>query len=107
MTPARSALPPTVAPLPVPSGQEVNRRGVARRLLDLARPYLRVAVAGLFCMLMVAATELALPMIFGKGIVNEVLSPESSMSRITRLVLLIVGLMAVRGLFRYGRGYLL
>lgn len=107
MTPARSPLPPKVASPPVPPGREVDRRGVARRLLELARPYLRAAVAGLLCMLMVAATELALPMIFGKGIVNEVLSPNSSMSRITRLVFLIVGLMAVRGLFRYGRSYLL
>jgi len=66
-----------------------------------------MALAGLLCMLVVSATELLLPLIFGQGIVNEVLSPQSSMTRVTQLVLVLVGLMTVRGLFRYGRSYLL
>ncbi|BAS28888.1 ABC transporter ATP-binding protein [Limnochorda pilosa] len=80
---------------------------MALRLLQYARPHLRAALGGLLCMLVVSGTELVLPLIFGQGIVREVLSVHSSMTRITQLVLLIVGLMLVRGLFRYGRGYLL
>ncbi|WP_068139882.1 ABC transporter ATP-binding protein [Limnochorda pilosa] len=103
MSPAASAPVPEVATRPSDAG----RRSVALRLLQYARPHLRAALGGLLCMLVVSGTELVLPLIFGQGIVREVLSVHSSMTRITQLVLLIVGLMLVRGLFRYGRGYLL
>src|SRR5690606_27926544 len=80
------------------AGPHLDRRSVALRLLAQIRPHLRMALAGLLCMLVVSATELLLPLIFGQGIVNEVLSPQSSMTRVTQLVLVLVGLMTVRGL---------
>lgn len=107
MMPASRVPTANVTPIQAPSGSDLDRRSVALRLLAQVRPHLRVAVAGLFCMLIVSGTELVLPLIFGQGIVNEVLSPQSSMTRVTQLVLVIVGLMMVRGLFRYGRSYLL
>lgn len=96
-----------MTPVQAPAGPHLDRRSVALRLLAQIRPHLRMALAGLLCMLVVSATELLLPLIFGQGIVNEVLSPQSSMTRVTQLVLVLVGLMTVRGLFRYGRSYLL
>ncbi|HEY8531679.1 MAG TPA: ABC transporter ATP-binding protein, partial [Limnochorda sp.] len=105
MMPASTVPAPNMTPAPSPA--HPDRQRVALRLLALIRPHLRAAVAGLLCMFVVSGTELVLPLIFGKGIVNEVLSPTSSMTRVTQFVLLIIGLMLVRGLFRYGRSYLL
>ncbi|MBE3583542.1 MAG: ABC transporter ATP-binding protein [Limnochordaceae bacterium] len=83
-----------------------------RYLLRYLRPYLLPLGAGLVCALMVSAGNLMLPYVFGKGFVDQVLLRATAGSSGTPallnwLALGVLLLTVVKGVFTYGRNYLL
>lgn len=79
------------------------------RLGRLLRPYIPQMLLGVFSALVVSSGNLLLPLIFGRGLVDQVLLGLSrhSLSRLNVLALLIILLTAAKGIFTYSKQYFL
>lgn len=76
-----------------------------RRLLGCIRPYGWQFAGALLAMLVVAAVNLAFPLLLGRGVLQEVFIEKKNVARLNWLAMAMVGLMAVRGLFYYLQVY--
>lgn len=84
-------------------------KGMTLRLGRLLRPYIPQMLLGVFSALVVSSGNLLLPLIFGRGLVDQVLLGLSrhSLSRLNVLALLIILLTAAKGIFTYSKQYFL
>lgn len=84
----------------------MKRKSVARRWLALMRPQLPAFLGGIFCVLIVAGVELTIPLIFGKGIIDEALAGMGNPRQLTLFAVGAVLLFIAKGFFTYGTVYL-
>lgn len=71
------------------------------------RPSLGALVAGIACLIVVAAIDLSLPLFFGKGVVDQVLLQAASPVLLSKYALGGILLFLVKGIFTYGQVYLM
>lgn len=88
-------------------GEGKVSKGMTRRLGRLLGPYIPQMLLGVFSALVVSSGNLLLPLIFGRGLVDQVLLGLSrhSLSRLNILALLIILLTAAKGIFTYSKQY--
>lgn len=84
----------------------MGSKSVARRWLTLLRPQLPAFLGGLLCVLVVAGVELVIPLVFGKGIIDEALAGMGDPGQLTFFAVGAVVLFAAKGVFTYGTVYL-
>jgi len=78
-----------------------------RRLLAYLRPYWPILVVVVLLTLLVTLTTLALPWIIGKNLIDSVILGEKSLELLNLIVLILIGLVALKGLFSFGQTYLI
>ncbi|MBO8126141.1 MAG: ABC transporter ATP-binding protein [Firmicutes bacterium] len=78
----------------------------ACRLFALVRPHLKAFIIGLFAMVVTAAVNLALPYLFGKGLIDNVLTTRD-FTLLNLVALGIIVLFIIKGGFVYTTNYLL
>lgn len=78
-----------------------------RALLPLVRPQMGAFLGGLACVFVVIAVDLALPLFFGRGVIDQALLGEGDPRLLTLFSVAAIGLFAVKGLFSYGQVYLM
>lgn len=84
----------------------MRRRNVIKRGFALVRPQLPALLAGLLCVLIVTGIELTVPLIFGRGVIDETLIGSGDPARLTLFALGAVALFVIKGVFAYGQVYL-
>lgn len=87
-------------------GDPMKRKNMARRWLSLLRPQLPAFMGGILCVLVVASVELTIPLVFGRGIIDEALAGMGNPSQLTFFAIGAVVLFIAKGLFTYGAVYL-
>jgi len=80
---------------------------VGRQLWDRIRPHWKAIVGAIICVLVVGGVELALPLFFGRGIVDEILLEQENIAKLTLFAAAGIVLVLLRGVFTYGRMYLM
>lgn len=84
------------------------KKGVRlKRLWTLVEPYRTALWLGLLCISVVTAVDLALPLFFGRGVVDQTLMADGELRQLGLLALIGIGLVALKGLFSFGQVYLL
>ena len=78
-----------------------------RRLLAYLRPYWPILVVVVLLTLLVTLTTLALPWIIGKDLIDSVILGGKSLKLLNLIVLILIGLVALKGLFSFGQTYLI
>lgn len=78
-----------------------------RRLLAYLRPHWPIFVVVVLLTLLVTLTTLALPWIIGKDLIDSVILGEKSLKLLNLIVLILIGLVALKGLFSFGQTYLI
>lgn len=77
----------------------------SRRLLSYVKPHKLQLIAGLFSILILAAVQVALPLVLGRGLFDHLLvsngSLEESLQYLNYFALLILLLFVVKGIFRF------
>lgn len=81
--------------------------GVSRRLLSYFRSYWILLTLAIVCTGFVTLTTLALPWIIGKNLIDSVILGEKDLRLLNLIVLVLVALVAVKGLFSYAQTYLI
>lgn len=76
-----------------------------KRWLSLLRPQLSAFLGGLLCVIVVTAAELTVPLIFGRGIIDDTLVGAGDPKMLTMFATGALVLFAVKGLFAYGQVY--
>ncbi|MQY58806.1 MAG: ATP-binding cassette domain-containing protein [Clostridia bacterium] len=78
-----------------------------RRLLAYLRPYWPILAVVVLLTLLVTLTTLALPWIIGKDLIDSVILGGKSLKLLNLIVLILIGLLALKGLFSFGQTYLI
>lgn len=81
--------------------------GVTRRLLSYFRSYWILLTLAIVCTGFITLTTLALPWIIGKNLIDSVILGEKDLRLLNLIVLVLVALVAVKGLFSYAQTYLI
>ncbi len=76
-----------------------------RRLLSYVNPYRLQLSAGLVSILILAAVQVALPLILGRGLFDHLLLEQPSVRYLTYFALIIFLLFAIKGIFTYTAVY--
>lgn len=76
-----------------------------RPMLQLLKPYKGAVFGGLFCILVVTLVDLAFPLYFGRGVIDQALLGDGDIKLLVLLAFGVVVLMAIKGLFNFGQVY--
>lgn len=84
-----------------------DSKKVVSRLFGYIRPYLSYAILGTLFLMIAASAGLFVPMILGKGLIDEVLLSKQGLETLKRLALFVIGLYTVREVLSYFQHYFL
>lgn len=84
----------------------MDRKKVAKYWLKLLRPQLPAFIGGILCTLIITGVELTIPLVFGRGVVDEALTGVGDPQKLTFFALGAIMLFVIKGVFAYGMVYL-
>jgi subfamily B ATP-binding cassette protein MsbA len=85
----------------------MNKKATSWRLLSYLRPYSWATILGCLLVVITAGTQLVLPFILGKGLIDEVFIKQENLRLLDMIALGMLLLYLVKGIFHYGQVYIL